>query len=159
MMVMITNVLCGDLNLARSRMGGSQWATWNWILSWWMSDENRKFWSIWQCVSLPKNWINQSCCSNSVMNVRSVPFKLDSIHISMRAFNSGEKWFFQSPVFPNRARQFLKFSNVTKFTKNKNTLTKILYTFADEIATVVHETQFFANFIVNGFILGELIDA
>lgn len=27
MMVMITNVLCGDLNLARTRMGGSQWAT------------------------------------------------------------------------------------------------------------------------------------
>ena len=34
------------------------------------------------------------------MNLRSVCSKFFCIHSSIRWFNSGEKWFFQSPVFP-----------------------------------------------------------
>jgi len=42
----------------------------------------------------------QSWTSSSVMKRKSVPARLAFIHWSIRLFNSGLKWFFQSPVLP-----------------------------------------------------------
>ena len=43
--------------------------------------------------------------SNSVTNLRSVPARFFSIHWSIFSFNSGLKWFFQSPVLPKKKEQ------------------------------------------------------
>lgn len=90
------------------------------------------------------------------MNLKSVPSKLVCIHFSIRSFNSGEKWFFQSPVLPGTSKE-KHFTSICTAPAIKRT-GRDVYTFTDEISAVIHQSNFFADFAIDRFVFGEIVE-